>query len=80
MSHIPGMLMMLDQGGTFDNLKRYFNLLKIHGLAQGYLPDPIKSIMIVHPKNIEAGELFGQCHGFKVCTAAHFIGGYISDD
>ena len=36
--------------------------------------------MIVRPENIEAGEVFGECHGSRVCTGAHFIGGYIRDD
>ena len=34
----------------------------------------------MHPKNIEVGGLFGQCHGFKVCTGARYRGGYIGDD
>ena len=36
--------------------------------------------MIVHPKNILAGELFEAHHGFTVCTAARYISSYIGDD
>ena len=41
---------------TFNNLERYFNSSKHHGPVWGYFPDPNKIILIVHPKNIEAGE------------------------
>ena len=64
----------------FDNLERYFNSLKRNGLARGYYPKPTKSILVVHPENLEAGELFGRCHGFKVCTGARYLGGYTEDD
>ena len=33
----------------------------------------------MHPENLEAGTLFGMCHGFKVCTGACYLGGYIRD-
>ena len=36
--------------------------------------------MIVRPDNIEAGKYFGARHGFKVCTCAGYLGGYIGDD
>ena len=34
----------------------------------------------MHPQNLESGEEFRQCHGFKVCTGARYIRGYIRDD
>ena len=52
--------------GTFDNLEQYFKALKCNGLAWGYYPNPTKRILAVHPQNLEAGELFGRRHGFKV--------------
>ena len=39
----------------FDNLEQYFNLLKRNDLDRGYYPDPNKSILVVHPKNLQAG-------------------------
>ena len=36
--------------------------------------------MIVNFDNIEAGKEFGARHGFKVCTGARYLGGYIGDD
>ena len=34
----------------------------------------------MHPENIDTGKEFGACHGFKVCTGACYLGGYIRDD
>ena len=36
--------------------------------------------MIVRLENIESGKEFGEPHGFKVCTSARYLGGYIRDD
>ena len=40
-------------------------------------PEPTKSVLIEHPENIKAGKVFGARHGFRVCTGAHYLGGYI---
>ena len=31
----------------------------------------------MHPETVKFGKLFGSLYGFKVCTAVHYIGGYI---
>ena len=46
----------------------------------GYYLDPTKSILIMHMKNIDVGEPFVECHGFKVCTGVHYLSGYIGDE
>ena len=61
----------------FDNLERYFNLLNHIVSDWMYYPSPIKIIMIVHPNNLEAGEMFGEHHGFTVCASACYLSGYI---
>ena len=66
--------------GTFDNVKLYFNSLKRIVPARGYYPDPTKIILIVHPENPKARKLFFVRCGFKVCTGARYLGGYIRDD
>ena len=66
--------------GTFARLETYFDSLKCQGPGQGYHPKLPKSVMIVRPENIEAGKLFGRSYGFKVCTGARYLGGYIRDD
>ena len=65
---------------TFDDLEKYFNLLKHNGLAWGYNTKPTKIILTVHLKIIKADELFGHCHGFKVCIGARCLVGYIKDN
>ena len=45
-----------------------------------YYPKPLKSVLFVHPDNLEAGKRFGLRHGFKVCTFAHYLSGFIGDD
>ena len=34
----------------------------------------------MHPDNPGSRKSFGLRHGFKVCTGAHYIGGFIGDD
>ena len=65
---------------TFVIIETYFNLLTNPGPGHGYYPELSKSVLIVHPDNIEAGKLFGTCRGFKVCTGVRYLGGYIGDD
>ena len=33
----------------------------------------------MHPENINSKKVFGAHHGFKVCTGACYLGGYIGD-
>ena len=55
-------------------------MLTRQGPGRGYYPKPSKSVLIVHTENIEAGKEFRSRHGFKVCTDARYLGGYIRDD
>ena len=66
--------------GTFDNLEKYFNSFKINVPDQGYYPKPTKIVLIVHPENIKAGELFVDHHGFTFYTGARYIRVYIGDN
>ena len=61
----------------FNHLDTYFKLLKNYLPTRGYLSNPTKSILVVHTQNLEAGEEFGQRHGFKVCMGARYLGVYI---
>ena len=66
--------------GTFAKIETNFYLLPRQGLGQGYPPDPTKSVLIIRPDNIEAGKEFRERHGFRVCTGACYLGGYIGDN
>ena len=65
---------------TFARLETYFYSLTRQVLGRGYHPDPTKSVLILCPENIEVREVFGAQHGFRVCTGAHDLGGYIGDN
>ena len=66
--------------GTFAILEIYFYSLTLQDPGRGYHPKPSKSVIIVHPDNLESGKVFGACHGYKVCTVARYLGGYIGYD
>ena len=40
----------------------------------------IKIVLIVSPENLERGKVCGAHHRFRVCTDAHYLGGFIGDD
>ena len=66
--------------GTFAKLETYFDSMKKQGPGREYHPNLTKSVLIIRPDNLEAGKVFGARHGFRVCTGAHYLGGYIGDD
>ena len=41
---------------TYGNIKLYFNLIEQSGSSCGYYHKPSKSVLIVHPDNIETGK------------------------
>ena len=66
--------------GMFNNIGLYFNQLKQFGLGRGYYPKPLKIVLLVYPDNTASNKQFGLNHGFKVCTGARYLGGFIGDD
>ena len=65
---------------TFVILETYFDSLTCQVPGRGYCPKPSKRVLIIRPENIEAVKFFRARHGFKVCTGARYLGGYIRDD
>ena len=55
-------------------------MLTCQGTGHEYHLEISKSVLVVHPDNIEDGNVFGACHGFKVCTGVRYLGIYIGDD
>ena len=55
-------------------------MLTSQGLERGYYPEPSKSVLIVHPENLESGKEFSTRRIFKVCAGSLYLGGYIRDD
>ena len=66
--------------GTFAIIETYLNLLTCQGPGRGYYPEPSKSVLIVHPKNIKDRKELGTSNGCKVCKSARYLGGYIRDN
>ena len=66
--------------GTYKNIRLYFISLKQFFPGHGYSPKPSKSVLIAHLDDPETIRLFGLRHGFKVCTAARYLDGFIGDD
>ena len=52
--------------GTFAIIETYFNFITRQGPVRGYYPKTSKSVLTVHPENIEARKVFGVRHRFKV--------------
>ena len=52
--------------GAFVRIKKYFISLTRQGPGRRYYIKPSKSVLIVHPNNIDAGKEFGARHGSKV--------------
>ena len=43
-------------------------------------PRSEKTFLIFHPDNLQAGISFGNDYGFKICTGARYLGGFIWDE
>ena len=54
-------------------------MLTHQGPGHGYHPELFKCVPIMHTDNLEAVKLFGERHGFKVCTGTRYLEGYIVD-
>jgi hypothetical protein len=66
-------------GGTFQNIRLYFEKLQEFGPPRGYFPEPSKSILIVRNHNKEKAEVCFKDSGFKVVTGSRYLGGFIGD-
>ena len=55
--------------GAFTRLDTSFDSLTRPGPVWGYHPEPTKSVLIVLPENLEAGKVFGTCHGLRCAWA-----------
>ena len=65
--------------GKYGHIKLYFNSPRHSGPDYEYYPETSKIILIMHLDNLETGKQFGLRHGFKVCTVACYIGGFIGN-
>ena len=66
-------------GGKFTNIMEHLRDLQARGLAQGYYPEPTKSILVVAPGNVARAEEHFRGLGIRVVTGHRYLGGYIGD-
>ena len=66
--------------GKFIIIETYFNSLTLQGPGHRYYTKPFKNILIVHPNNLKAVNLFGVRHKFEVCMGTRYLSSYIGDD
>ena len=67
--------------GTFTSVELYFNFSKtIRPGMWVIIPEPSKSVLIMHSENIESEKRFGLCQGCTVCTGARCLEMFIRDD
>ena len=65
---------------TFAIPETCFDSLTRQVPGQGYHPESTKSVLIVHPENLESGKEIRARHVFRVCMSACYIWGYIGDN
>ena len=66
-------------GGTFDQVQTPLWDMQARGPAQGYCPEPTKSILVVAPGNVERAEEHFRGLGIRVVTGHRYLGGFIGD-
>ena len=66
-------------GGEFTNILEHLRDLQARGPAQGYYPEPTKSILVVALGNVARAEDYSWGLGRKVVTGHCYLGGYIRD-
>ena len=64
----------------YARIESCFNSLTRQVPVHGYYPETSKSVLIVHPENLEAGKKISTRPGFKVCKGARYIRGCIGDN
>ena len=64
-------------GGSFEEIKKVFNLLMSTEPARGYFPEPTKSILVVKPAMVQQAKTRFDHLGFTVVTGTRYMGGFI---
>ena len=64
-------------GATFDDLEKYFELLKVYGPSYGYTPQPHKCILVTSDRNLSSAKSKFERYGMKVVTGSRYLGGFI---
>lgn len=66
--------------GTFDDLKKWWDVLESHGPEYGYYPQGSKSFLVVNPADKEEAEQTFRGSGISVVTGQRFLGGFVGQE
>ena len=61
--------------GKFGDVMAHFRDLQLGGPAQGYFPEPTKSILVVEERNVPRATEYFRGMGIQVVTGRRYIGG-----
>lgn len=65
---------------SFDHLLEWFHLLSKKGSAYGYLTQPHKSLVIVHPNKTQLAREVFKDSGIRVVSGGRYLGGFVGDE
>ena len=64
-------------GLLFNDLEKYFELLKVYGPSYGYTPQPHKCILVTSDRNLSSAKSKFERYGMKVVTGSRYLGSFI---
>ena len=64
-------------GASYDDLEKYFELLKVYDPSYGYTPQPHKCILVTSDRNLSSAKSKFERNGMKVVTGSRYLGGFI---
>ena len=57
----------------------HFRDLQLSGTAQGYYPEPTKSILVVAERNVPRAKEYFRGMGIQVVTGSRYLGGFVGE-
>ena len=64
-------------GSKFEDAMAHFRDLQLRGPAQGYFPEPTKSILVVAERNVPRAKEYFHGIGIQVVTGSRYPGGFV---
>ena len=66
-------------GGQFGDVMGHFRDPQLRGPAQGYFPEPTKSILVVADRNVPRAKEYFRGMGIKIVTGSQYLGRFIGE-
>ena len=64
-------------GGGFDEIEAVFNVLLLNRLAQGYFPEPTKSVLVFKSRTVKGVKARFNYLRFQVTTSNKYLYGFV---